>query len=90
MRSSPKIPSGIASRSPISNLHYASYSQFAVASRDGDPGNMPSVLSCAIQSAVGEVLSPFGPVEGLTALLRQTELPEHPLIQAQERHISGA
>lgn len=61
------------------------YSQFAVASRDGDPEH----ALCLIlrHPVIGEVLSPFGPVEGLTALLRQTELPEHPLIQAQERHI---
>ena len=61
------------------------YSQFAVASRDGAPAR----ALCLIlrHPVIGEVLSPFGPDEGLTAILRQTELPEHPLIQAQERHV---
>lgn len=61
------------------------YSQFAIASHeDGDKH-----ASCLIvrHPSIGQVLSPFGDADGVATILSHLDLPQHPLIQAQEIHI---
>lgn len=62
------------------------YSQFAVAHQDGSDTH----ATCLIlrHPIIGQVLSPSGSAEGIAALLQQITLPENPLLQVQERHIS--
>lgn len=63
------------------------YSQFAVAYQEENK-------ECAIclvlrHPIIGDVLSPFGSAEGVAAILQHTALPERPLIQVQEAHVSA-
>lgn len=62
------------------------YSQFAIASRD--ESNERTICLILRHPIIGQVLSPFGVGEGVAAILNQLTLPDHPLIQAQEMHIS--
>jgi ribosomal protein S18 acetylase RimI-like enzyme len=60
------------------------YSQFAIASQEkSDERSICLILRHPI---IGEVLSPFGSAEGITAILKHIPIPEHPLIQVQEFH----
>lgn len=63
------------------------YSQFAVAYQD----ESKEIALCLIlrHPIIGDVLSPFGNPEGVAAILQHVALPEHPLIQAQEAHVSA-
>lgn len=60
------------------------YSQFAIASQD--EGEARALCLILRHPIIGEVLSPFGASAGIEAILQQIELPEHPLLQAQEMH----
>lgn len=62
------------------------YSQFAIASQV--ESNEQAICMILRHPIIGEVLSPFGKEEGIAAMLQQIALPEHPLIQAQESHVS--
>ena len=63
------------------------YSQFAVASHN--KSNESAICLILRHPIIGQVISPFGNKEGIVALLKQLHLPEHPLIQAQEIHLSA-
>jgi len=60
------------------------YSQFALASRGTDRA------LCLIlrHPVIGEVVAPFGDKEGIAVLLQELALPEYPLLQVQETHLS--
>ena len=62
------------------------YSQFALAHQDGS--HESAVCLILHHPIIGQVLSSFGLEEGVAAILEYLALPERPLIQAQERHIS--
>lgn len=62
------------------------FSQFAIASHAEN--NERAICLILRHPIIGQVLSPFGNTEGVAAPLRQLTLPEYPLIQAQEIHIS--
>jgi GNAT superfamily N-acetyltransferase len=62
------------------------YSQFAIAyQHESDEHAICLILRHPI---IGQVLSPFGREDGVAAIFQQLALLEHPLIQAQEVHIS--
>ncbi len=63
-----------------------SYSQFAVAARDNDAER--AICLILRHPIIGHVLSPFGHLEGVAALLKEIELPEQALLQVQESHLS--
>jgi RimJ/RimL family protein N-acetyltransferase len=65
---------------------FRDYCQFAIASQD-ESGEQAICLILR-HPIIGQVLSPFGKEEGIAAILQQIALPKHPLIQAQEQHIS--
>ncbi len=60
-------------------------SQFAIASREDGDGHALCLI--VRHPVIGQVLSPFGETEGVAAILSHLDLPEHPLIQAQEIHM---
>ncbi len=62
------------------------YSQFVTAHQE--ESNEHTICLVLRHPIIGQVLSPFGMVEGVAAILKQLALPEYPLIQSQERHIS--
>ena len=62
------------------------YSQFATAYQQ--ESNEHALCLILRHPIIGRVLSPFGREEGVAAILKQVTLPEHPLIQAQEIHLS--
>ena len=61
------------------------YSQFAMASQD--ESNERALCLILRHPIIGQVLSPFGNREGVEAILKHLDLPERPLIQAQELHM---
>ncbi len=63
------------------------YSQFATAYQE--ESNEYAICLILRHPIVGQVLSPFGMKEGVAAILKYIALPERPLIQAQEMHISS-
>ncbi|HLQ29833.1 MAG TPA: GNAT family N-acetyltransferase [Ktedonobacteraceae bacterium] len=83
----------ILSQDPIWNcfaladleLPLRDYSQFALAYQN--ESNKRAICLILRHPIIGQVLSPFGPEEGVAAILKHLALPEHPLIQAQEMHI---
>lgn len=60
------------------------YSQFAIAAQDDS--SKQAICLIVRHPSIGEVLSPFGEAEGVAAILSHLDLPQHPLIQAQEIH----
>ena len=62
------------------------YSQFAAAYQDESDVRATCLILC--HPIIGDVLSPSGSSEGIAAILQQIALPENPLLQVQERHIS--
>lgn len=62
------------------------YSQFATAYQE--ESNEYAICLILRHPIIGQVLSPFGMEEGVAAILQHIALPERPLIQAQEMHIS--
>lgn len=60
------------------------YSQFALASR----GAERALCLILRHPVLGEVVAPYGDEAGLAALLQEVALPEHPLLQVQEAHLS--
>lgn len=61
------------------------YSQFPIAQQD--ESNESAICLILRHPIIGQVISPFGPAEGIAALLQQAVLPTRSLIQAQETHI---
>ncbi len=61
------------------------YSQFAIASNDD--GDKHAISLIVRHPIIGQVLSPFGEAEGVAAILSHLDLPQRPLIQAQEIHM---
>lgn len=61
------------------------YSQFVIASQDGS--NEHAICLILRHPIIGQVISPFGAEEGVAAILAHIDLPERPLIQAQELHL---
>lgn len=61
------------------------YSQFAIASHEDSVKH----ASCLIvrHPIIGQILSPYGEPAGVAAILSSIDLPQHPLLQAQELHI---
>lgn len=62
------------------------YSQFAVASHN--ESHERAICLIVRHPTIGQVLSPFGANDGVAAILTHIALPERPLIQAQELHMS--
>ena len=62
------------------------YSQFPTAYRE--KSNERAICLVLRHPSIGQVLSPFGAEEGVTAILKHLTLPEHPLVQSQKMHIS--
>ena len=60
------------------------YCQFAVAAQDDS--HERAICLILRHPIIGQVLSPFGSVAGVAAILAHVALPERPLIQAQELH----
>ncbi len=63
------------------------YSQFAAAYEDESKRH--AICLILRHPIIGQVLSPFGAEEGVATILEHVALPEYPLIQAQEIHISS-
>jgi RimJ/RimL family protein N-acetyltransferase len=70
------------------------YSQFPLAFREGGPMRgrgyrQRAYALCLIlrHPLIGEVISPFGQAAGLSLILEQLALPEHPLLHVQEPHL---
>ncbi len=61
------------------------YSQFAIASQEESTER--AICLILRHPIIGQILSPFGSREGVAAILKRLDLPERPLIQAQEIHI---
>ena len=84
---------GILSHDPVWNsfaladleLPLRAYSQFATACQEGSQER--AICLILRHPIIGHVLSPFGKAEGVAAILAHIDLPERPLIQAQELHL---
>jgi RimJ/RimL family protein N-acetyltransferase len=63
------------------------YSQFAIASEED--GDKHAICLIVRHPIIGQVLSPYGAAEGVAAILSHIDLLEHPLIQAQEIHLTA-
>ena len=65
---------------------FRDYSQFATAYQD--ESNQHAACLILRHPIIGHLLSPFGAEEGVAAIFDHVSLPEYPIIQAQEMHLS--